>query len=94
MKTVNWNLEKAQLIKETRGIDMDRVATLIEEGKIQRVHDVPSRPGQKMFVIEYDNYMLSVPFVENEQEIFIKTAYRNRKLNKFIRVGGYAKEKM
>ena len=73
---------------------MDRVAIMIEEGKIQRVHDVPSRPGQKMFVMEYDNYMISVPFVENEQEIFIKTAYKSRKLNRFIRMGEHAKEKM
>ncbi len=29
--------------------------------------------------------ILCVPFVETEQEIFLKTAYKNRKLNKTMR---------
>lgn len=76
-----------------RDIDLEQVASMIEEGMVRRVHNVPHRPGQKMFVIEYDNYMICVPFVENEQEIFIKTAYKSRRLNKFFRMSEDGKEK-
>jgi hypothetical protein len=82
MKTVNWNLEKAKLVKDTRNIDFDRIAVMIEEKEMLGVYDVPSREGQKMFVLDYDDYLVCVPFVENEREIFIKTAFRSRKLTK------------
>ena len=81
MKIVNWNKEKAKLIKDTRGIDFDRVAVMIEEKEFLGVYGVPSRPDQKMFVLDYDDYIVCIPFVENEHEIFLKTAYRNRRLN-------------
>jgi NAD(P)H-nitrite reductase large subunit len=84
MKKVNWNVEKEQLLKETRNIDLERVATMIEDNEILGVYDVPSRPGQKMFAVNYDGYAICVPFVENEEEIFIKTAYNSRKLSQMI----------
>ncbi len=44
-----------------------------------------SRPSQQMFLVDYDDYLVCVPFVETEAEIFLKTAYRNRKFNKSIK---------
>lgn len=85
MKIVNWNLEKAQLIKETRDIDFNRIALMIEEKEFLGVADVPSRSDQKMFILDYDDYIVCVPFVENDHEIFIKTAYKNRKINKLTK---------
>ena len=82
MKAIRWNLEKAEAIKKNRGIDFNRIAILIEEGGLLGVIDVPSRVDQSMFLVEYADYLVCVPFVENEHEIFLKTAYRNRKLNK------------
>ncbi len=46
---------------------------------------VPSRKEQKMFLLDYDDYIVCVPFVESAQKIFIKTAYRNRKVNKLVK---------
>lgn len=46
------------------------------------VAEVPNRENQKMFILDYENYIVCVPFVENEEKIFLKTAYRNRKINK------------
>ncbi len=85
MKAIRWNLEKAALLKETRGIEFEKIAVLIEEEHILGVADVPSRENQKMFLIDYDDYLVCVPFVETETEIFLKTAYRNRKFNKTIK---------
>ena len=85
MKTVRWNSEKAQKLKDSRGIDLGRVAVMIEEEELLGVVEVSSRVGQEMFLLDYDDYIVCVPFVENDHDIFLKTAYRNRKLNKTIR---------
>lgn len=82
MKQVRWNFEKAAQLKRERGLEFERVAVLIEENQYIAVVDVPSRPGQKMFLLDYNEYIVCVPFVENEEEIFLKTAYKNRKINK------------
>ena len=82
MKIVRWNAEKARLIKDTRHIDFDRIALMIGEKEFLGILKVPSQDNQNMFVLEYDDYIVCVPFVENEHEIFIKTVYRNRKLMK------------
>ena len=82
MKTIRWNPDKAALLKETRAIDLDRVAIMIEEKEVLGIYEIPSRPGQKMFVLDYEDYLVCIPFVEDEHEIFIKTAYRSRKHNK------------
>jgi len=84
MKKVRWNTEKAREIKEKRGLDFDKIALMIEEKELLGVIKVPSRENQKMFLINYDDYLVCVPFVENEDEIFLKTAYKNRKLNKTV----------
>jgi hypothetical protein len=82
MKKINWNEEKALLLKETRQIDFNELAAIIEEKNFFGVFSVPNRKEQKMFILDYNNYIICVPFVETEHEIFLKTAYRNRKLNK------------
>jgi len=38
--------------------------------------------NQKIFVIEYNNYAYLVPFVEDEQKIFLKTIIPSRKATK------------
>jgi hypothetical protein len=38
--------------------------------------------GQKIFIINIDNYAYLVPFVESEQEIFLKTTIPSRKATK------------
>jgi hypothetical protein len=85
MKTVRWNPEKAQKLKEIRGIDFNRIAVMIEERELLGVIEVPSRTGQEMFLLDYDDYIVCVPFIESDHEIFLKTAYRNRKLNKTVK---------
>ena len=84
MKTVNWNADKAKLLKETREIELERVALMIEEKELLAVAKVPNR-DQMMFILDYDDYIVCVPFIETEDEIFLKTAYRNRKFNKLLK---------
>lgn len=85
MKLIKWNSEKAQKLKQERNIELERIAVLIAENKYWGVADVSNRCGQKMFILDYDDYTVCVPFVESDTEIFIKTAFRNRKINKRLK---------
>ena len=39
-------------------------------------------PGQKIYVVEINNYVYLVPFIETENEIFLKTIIPSRKATK------------
>ena len=52
----------------------------------------PSRGGQEAFVIRFREYIWVVPFViEDDESIFLKTAYPSRKMN--ARFGGPSEAK-
>ena len=84
-KLVEWNLEKAIKLKEERNIELEKIAVMIEDSSYLDVRVVPNHPHQKMFIIDYEEYIVCVPFVEDTNKIFLKTAYRNRKTNKLIK---------
>lgn len=84
-KRVEWDIEKAKKLKKERCIDIEFISIMIEECKYLDIREVPSRPHQKMFILDYEEYIVCVPFVEDEQKIFIKTAYRSRKTNKLYK---------
>ena len=79
MKYLNWNSEKNKTLKRERGITFEEIAYLIESGQIIGIEENPGRSNQKMYILEMDNYAVVVPFVENEKEIFLKTAFPSRK---------------
>jgi hypothetical protein len=81
-KLVRWDNEKNALLKKERGIGFENIESFIEDGDILDIIDHPSRSNQRIFVFEIDNYIVSVPFVETETEIFLKTIFKSRKLNK------------
>ena len=84
-KRVEWNLEKAKILKNAMGIEFERVSIMVEEEQYLDIREIPSRPHQKMFILDYDDYIVCVPFVEDEEKIFLKTAYKNRKTNKLFK---------
>jgi hypothetical protein len=82
MKYLNWNSDKNELLKQERGICFEEIAYLIEAGLVIGIEESPGYPNQKMYVLEIDNYAIIVPFVENDDEIFLKTAFPSRKYTK------------
>ncbi len=82
MKYLNWNLDKNEILKRERGISFEEIAHLIESGQIIGIKENPGRSNQKLYILEIDNYAIVVPFVENETEIFLKTAFPSRKYAK------------
>ena len=82
MKYLNWNSEKNEILKRERGISFEEIAYLIESGQIIEIEENPGRSNQKMYIIEIENYVFVVPFVETDKEIFFKTAFPSRKYTK------------
>ena len=85
MKSYTWNAEKNELLKKTRGISFEEVLLYIQLGNEVDLFDHPNQeryPGQKISVILIEGYAYLVPFVENEDEIFLKTIIPSRKATK------------
>ena len=84
-KTIKWDLKKSAWLKassERRGVGFEECVVLIEAGQILDSIDNPSsnHPDQKTFVLEIGGYAYLVPYVETDEEIFLKTVYPSRKL--------------
>lgn len=85
MKYFSWDNEKNLKLKTERNISFEEIAFYIEK---QQVLDIVQHPnqekyeGQKMFIININDYAYLVPFVEDEQEIFLKTIIPSRKATK------------
>ena len=82
MKYFSWNEEKNELLKEERQISFEDVVFYIEQGFLLDVLEHPNQEkyqGQKIFVVQIDEYVYLVPFVEDEREIFLQTIIPSRK---------------
>ncbi len=88
MKYLNWDPEKNEILKNVRGISFEEIAYLIESGQILGIEENPGRSNQKMYILEIENYAVIVPFVEKDNEIFLKTAFPSRKYTKRYRLKG------
>ncbi|HKZ43263.1 MAG TPA: hypothetical protein VJ044_20060 [Candidatus Hodarchaeales archaeon] len=85
MKYFSWNQEKNELLKEERHISFEDVVFYTEQGFLLDVLEHPNQEkyqGQKIFVVEIDEYAYLVPFIEDEREIFLKTIIPSRKATK------------
>jgi uncharacterized DUF497 family protein len=82
MKYLNWNSGKNEILKHERGISFEEIAYLIVSGQVIGIEENQGYPNQKMYVLEIDNYAIIVPYVENDDEIFLKTAFPSRKFTK------------
>jgi len=85
MKPINWNSTKNQQLVAQRGISFEDIVFYMQQGQILDDIKHPNSdryPEQRIFVINVDNYVHLVPYVENRQEIFLKTVIPSRKATK------------
>ncbi len=81
MKRYEWDEEKNKQLFNEREISFEAIVVALEEGKLLDVVPHPSSKykHQFIFVIDMEGYVVYVPFVEDEDKVFLKTAFRNRK---------------
>jgi len=83
-KKILWNEEKNQLLQLQRAVSFDEVLEQIEQGNIlgRKVHPSEKYAHQEIFIIRLRGYVYYVPFIEDNEKIFLKTIIPSRKLNK------------
>lgn len=82
MKPIRWNAEKSLSLKAERDVSFEEVLTAISQGGLITVMDHPNRAKyvhQKILVVAIRDYAYLVPFVESENEIFLKSIMPSRK---------------
>ena len=87
-KYFNWNPEKNQLLLRERGVSFERIVFEIASGNELAVLEHPNQeryPGQKISMVQVEDYVYAVPFIETDLEIFLKTIIPSRKATKQFR---------
>jgi hypothetical protein len=85
MKYFDWNIEKNEQLKKERHVSFEMMVAQIEAGRILDIVEHPNKgkyPDQKMYILEYEQYAYLVPFVEDDEKIFLKTIIPNHKATK------------
>jgi len=87
MKRFEWNEDKNKQLQAERDISFEAIVVAIEQGQLVDIVPNPSshHAHQNVLVVEMDDYLVLVPFVEDEEKIFFKTAFRSRKVMKNLR---------
>lgn len=91
MKYFDWSEEKNQKLKSEREIGFEEITLAIEEDKVLKIikHPNKKRYGrQKIYLININDYVYMVPFVEDEEKIFLKTIIPSRKATKTYLIKG------
>ena len=82
MKYFTWSPEKDESLRKERDISFEEIVFHIEQGDVVDLLEHPNQkryPGQRIFVVNVDEYAYLVPFVELEEEVFLKTIIPSRK---------------
>lgn len=89
MKVFQWNNEKNEWLKKNREVSFEQVVILLEREDVLETVEHQNQnkyPGQKIATVRMDDYAYLVPYVQEGDEIFLKTIIPSRKvLNKYVR---------
>lgn len=83
MKRIEFSSEKNSQLKDERGYCFDDIVDEIinKRYKIKKNRS-SNHLDQKVFELILNGYPVIVPFVEDDEKIFLKTMYKSRKLKK------------
>ena len=82
MKLITWDFQKNKFLQKERGVSFEDVVFHLMAGDILDTLEHPNQeryPGQQIHVIDIEGYAYLVPFVESENEVFLKTVIPSRK---------------
>lgn len=85
MRPFTWTPESNRLLQEERNISFEDVILHFSVGGLLDTFEHPNQeqyPGQQIHVIEIEGYVYLVPFVESEDEVFLKAIIPSRKATK------------
>jgi len=85
MKPVRFNEEKNVWLRKKRGIDFNQIGKVIKRNGFVKIIKHPNKkkyPKQRMFLVNFKNYIIVIPFIEETDYIFLKTLYPSHKYTK------------
>jgi len=85
VKPYDWSLVKNEELKTRRKISFEDIVFSISRDGLMDILEHPDQqryPGQRIFVVNVDDYAYVVPFVEDEMTIFLKTIIPSRKMTR------------
>lgn len=85
MKVFRWDNEKNEKLKKGRGVCFEQIVLLMEREDVLDTIEHPNQdkyPGQKVAIVKIENYIYLVPYVQERDEIFLKTIIPSRKATK------------
>ncbi len=89
MMVFRWDNDKNEFLKSSRGVCFEQVVLLMEREDILETVEHPNQnkyPRQKIATVMIDDYAYLVPYVQENDEIFLKTIIPSRKAtNKYRR---------
>jgi uncharacterized DUF497 family protein len=89
MKVFRWDKEKNEWLKKNRRVSFEQVVILMEREDVLETIEHPNQnkyPGQKIATVRIDDYAYLVPYVQESEDIFLKTIIPSKKAtNKYVR---------
>jgi len=82
---IRWSDEKNSILKQTRKVSFEDVENAIMNDNILDIvphHNQEKFSHQELMIVWIHNYTYYVPFVMNEEEIFLKNIIPSRKYHK------------
>lgn len=85
MKYFDWDQEKNKILIKERGISFEDIKVAVDGSKVLDTYDHPNQkryPGQKIMVVNINDYAYLVPYVRDQEKVFLKTIIPSRKATK------------
>lgn len=85
MKLISWKNEKNIWLKENRGICFEDILYYLEHEYLidDLSHPNPGKyQNQRLMVFNIKDYIYLIPYIETDEEIFLKTIIPSRKATK------------
>jgi len=82
---VEWNNEKNEDLKQNRDVCFEDVQNAILNDKVVDIipHFNQNRyPNQKIIIVKLNNYIYYVPYIRDNEKLFLKSIIPSRKYNK------------
>jgi hypothetical protein len=83
MKEFRWDIEKGALLKAERGVSFEEMI----QAPLLGIAEHPNRTNQKLLVFLFEGYVWVAPFVESDEELFLKTMYPSRRFQRLWKNG-------
>ena len=86
-----WNPEKNELLKKERNISFEQIIFHLSQGDIWKTADHPDQknyPGQRIYFVIVEDYIYMIPFVTEDEYVFLKTIIPSRKATKVYKEAG------